>query len=269
MDLSYIREKWLNRAGGSVADSISAWDSVAEEYAYDGKIAIEDDAFLKFMTRAVTLEEDMEVLDIGCGAGAYTVAVAPYVKRAVGVDFSPKMIAVAKRSAEASGISNVLFLERDWAACPTEEFRGGYDVVFAHTTPAVSDYATLVKMIGASRRYCFFCKPARRTDEVFDVVREIAGLAGSGHDDSVAYTFDVVWGLGFDPEVSYQKAVWKNSRELPEAEAWYLGRLKGSGTVSEAAATEICRYLERISRDGIVTETIHTTLVNMFWEVNG
>lgn len=268
MNLAYIQENWHNQQAGDVLARISAWDSVAEEYVHDASRHLEKDNFLIYLQSKIALTDEMRILDIGCGGGAYSIALGAKVKKVVGVDFSPKMIEVAKRSAAARGAHNVEFLESDWYTCPSEAFRGQYDLVFAHTTPAVADYATLLKMMEASTQYCLLCKPARRTDDVFDRVKDMAGLTESQNDDSIAYAFGTVWGLGSNPQVSYQKTVWTSERKLEDAQTWYLGRIKGFCKIDKQTEVKIKEYLERISKDGVVTETINTTLVNMFWEVS-
>ena len=47
------------------------------------------------MQSKVKLNNDINVLDVGCGGGAYSIALASKVKNVVGVDFSPKMIELA------------------------------------------------------------------------------------------------------------------------------------------------------------------------------
>lgn len=267
MDLSYLKTHWKNGMDQDIAASVQAWDSVAEDYRVRGRIRMEENPFLRYVRDKVPLSKKMRVLDVGCGAGAYTMALADAVDEAVGVDFSPKMLAAAESEVAARSISNVKFLLRDWYGCDGAEFRGQYDLVFAHTTPAIADYETLVKMMGASRRYCILCKPARRTDQVFDTLRKIAGLGDAGHDDSVAYAFDTIWGHGYNPEVTYQTTVWQSEKPLADAETWFLGRLKGSCDLSPEKERQIRSYLTEISRDGKVAEVTHTTLVTMFWEV--
>ncbi len=266
MELSYLRSKWIRYTQGDIQEEISAWDSVAEDYVPDGDATMREDPFLALLHSKGILAKDMRVLDVGCGAGAYTIALAGEVGEAHGVDFSPKMIRAAKRFAMELKIKNVDFFERDWFGCPGDEFAGKYDLVFAHTTPAVSDYETLVKLMDASKRYCALCKPARRTDEVFDQIRRLAGEHRRGNDDSVAYAFGTVWGYGYNPEVSYRETVWKSEKTLEEAERWYLGRMKGTCTVDDRMEAKIRGFLKEISVGGIVSETTHTTLVNMFWE---
>ena len=266
MNLNDLKEKWGSRMAGDVSASISAWDSAAGDYESRQALTFEDNDFLGYLRDRIPLTGDMTVLDVGCGAGDYSIALARRTGTVTGVDFSPKMIAAACRKAEKAGISNAEFLCRDRHHCSAEEFRGRYDLVFAHTTPAVDDYGTLVKMMEASRHYGVLCRPARRTDQVFDRIRQMAGLETGGQDDSVAYAFDTLWGHGYNPEVTYQDTVWRAEKTTEEAKTWYLGRLKGRCRLEAETEARICTWLEEISENGRVTEVTHTTLVTMFWE---
>ena len=51
----------------------------------------------------------MEVLEFGCGTGTTALQHAPFVRRYTGIDFSPKMIAIARDRATAVGQSNLTF----------------------------------------------------------------------------------------------------------------------------------------------------------------
>ncbi len=268
MELSFIKKNWKNNLNFDVDAGIEAWNSVAEDYVYDGSVTLEKNTFLKFMQSRIKLAEDMSVLDIGCGAGAYSLALAAKVHKVVGVDFSPKMIETAKKSANLVGIKNADFLVRDWHLCDGSEFFKKYDIVFAHTTPAIADFTTFMKMINSSGKYCFLCKPARRTDDVFDKLRVLLNMENLNGDESISYAFDTIWGLGYEPEIKYEKTVWHSEKTLNEAEEWYLGRLKNAYPVSKAQEDEIKKYLNKICKDGKIEETTHTTLVTLFWEVS-
>ena len=82
----------------------------------------------------------------------------------------------------------------------------------------------------------------------------------------MVYAFGMVWGYGYNPEISYQETVWKSGKTLEEAERWYLGRMKGTCAIDDRTEAKIRDFLKEISVDGIVSETIHTMLVNLFWE---
>jgi SAM-dependent methyltransferase len=53
------------------------------------------------------LEPDQEALDIGCGIGRVEQAIAPRLRRILGIDLSPAMIAEARR--RCAGIANATF----------------------------------------------------------------------------------------------------------------------------------------------------------------
>jgi ubiquinone/menaquinone biosynthesis C-methylase UbiE len=58
---------------------------------------------------ALALNRDDTLLDLGCGTGAAVREAAGQVRRAVGLDLSPGMIAQARERALAEGIDNVEF----------------------------------------------------------------------------------------------------------------------------------------------------------------
>lgn len=51
------------------------------------------------------------ILDVGCGAGRLSLALAPAARWVVGLDRDPAMIQEARRGASALGLSNVEFHE--------------------------------------------------------------------------------------------------------------------------------------------------------------
>jgi ubiquinone/menaquinone biosynthesis C-methylase UbiE len=53
--------------------------------------------------------EDLTVIDIGCGTGAFAIHAAHYFKKMIAVDVSPEMLSIADSKAEAKGIRNVEF----------------------------------------------------------------------------------------------------------------------------------------------------------------
>ena len=268
MNLEQIKDAWKLRKGNVEAE-VAAWDSTAEEYLYEKNINFKEDPFLKFMAEKIQLDKSMETLDVGCGAGAYSVELASKVAKADGVDLSPRMVELGNAYAKEHNIQNLSLSVSNWHTCDISPIKKKYDVVFAHTTPAVADYSTLAKMCEVSKGACFLCKPARRTDMVFDEIKRIAGVTERiGVDDSVAYAFDTLWGLGYNPEISYAKTVWLPKKTLEEAKDWFIGRLKGYYEPAYETIDKVKEYLKFIAVDGYVNERIDTTLVNIYWRVD-
>lgn len=73
--------------------------------------------------------KEARVLDLGCGWGTVSFALAPIVDSVVGVDFSAKSVELCRRGAEELGLENVDFVRGDAAetGLPDETF----DIVYA------------------------------------------------------------------------------------------------------------------------------------------
>src|SRR5947209_3042541 len=70
------------------------------------------------------------LLDLGTGTGRMLEVLAPLTERAVGIDQSPAMLAVARARLERAGLRNVQLRQGDIYAIPVE--RNDYDLVVLH-----------------------------------------------------------------------------------------------------------------------------------------
>lgn len=96
------------------------------------------------------LAPGMTLLDVGCGPGTITAALAGVVGTAIGVDIEPHAIAMAKQLATRSGSSNLSFVEADMTALPFED--GALDAVFFHAVLYHQSQAKLTKTLAEARR---------------------------------------------------------------------------------------------------------------------
>ena len=88
--------------------SAKFWDRIAKRYS---KMPVSDEAAYQQklqLTRAY-FRPDMEVLEFGCGTGSTAIAHAPYVKHIRAIDFSSKMIEIARGKAAAGNVVNITF----------------------------------------------------------------------------------------------------------------------------------------------------------------
>lgn len=75
----------------------TTYDSVAELYDDTFEdISVREDE-LRWLSRELGSRDDLKVLDIGCGNGAFLSKLAPRLKEAVGVDLSEKMLEQARQ----------------------------------------------------------------------------------------------------------------------------------------------------------------------------
>ncbi|MBQ6395946.1 MAG: class I SAM-dependent methyltransferase, partial [Atopobiaceae bacterium] len=252
---------------GDVQAAIDAWDGEAEDYVFTPNNNFVEDPFLRYAAEKVVLTRDMRTLDVGCGAGAFSVAMSTRVGQADGCDFSPRMIEVGTDYAREHGIDNLRLWVANWHECGIENLRGAYDLVFAHTTPAICDLETLEKMIACSKEHCFYSTCARRRDLVYDECLRIAGFEKSGYDDEIALVFNALWALGYSPELGYGTQVWESDRTVEAALRWNLGRMGFRKELDEETVSRVRDYVESVAVDGLVHEVIETTIVNFYWKV--
>ena len=112
--------------GGSAAapeEGVAHWAAVfdaAVQRSAEGSVALyalgdpallhaATDEVVAFLRENKLLGAERDVLEIGCGIGRFPAALAPSVRRAVGIDISAAMIEAAK--ARCAGLANVAFLQ--------------------------------------------------------------------------------------------------------------------------------------------------------------
>lgn len=106
------------------------WNRMAKGYA---KSPVGDQAAYerKLETTQSFMKPDMEVLEFGCGTGTTALIHAPHVAHIQAIDYSSKMIGIARGKVQASGAHNVSF---DVATIETwQADDASYDMVQAHS----------------------------------------------------------------------------------------------------------------------------------------
>ena len=80
----------------------------------------------------IGIASDARCLDVGCGGGDVTVALAgrAFDGRVVGTDLDDTQLGLARKEAEAAGLSNVEYRVADVTAPPAADDLGAYDVVY-------------------------------------------------------------------------------------------------------------------------------------------
>ena len=63
------------------------------------------------LANELTLDGSGRLLDVGCGPGNFTMLLAPWFERAIGVDADRDMLAEAKQRAAQAGIDNVQWMQ--------------------------------------------------------------------------------------------------------------------------------------------------------------
>jgi len=97
------------------------WDKIARSYdrnvmgTYEEAYRLTNEAILSEIT------PNSSVLEIGCGTGIVSLAIAPHAGEVIGVDLSPSMIAQAEKKTHQAAFQNLSFQEADAYALPFED----------------------------------------------------------------------------------------------------------------------------------------------------
>lgn len=270
MKLKKLQKEWVSSSDNSELQA-QIWNRAAMDYANKPIPDFESNPFLHLLNEKQLIKPDAMVLDIGCGAGLYSLALASRVKGAVGIDVSPLMVEYGQERAKSMALSNVTLSHLDWATANVDSlgFRSAFDLVFAHMTPAICDYATFDNMNLCSKAYCAMVKPARRRDVVQDAAFALIGIEGQAahFEDTIVNAFSYLWEKGCCPELSYRQECWHFTKSLEDMAAWCIDRARLHKKLSTRDEEMISNYLQGISENGMVTETVTTTIVTMLWHV--
>lgn len=104
------------------------WDRLAKRYA---RMPIPDQASYETKlekTRAF-LRPESRVLEFGCGTGSTAILHAPHVTLIHAIDYSPRMLEIAREKASAAGLTNLTFAQATLAELDSPA--GSWDVILA------------------------------------------------------------------------------------------------------------------------------------------
>ncbi len=121
--LEEVRNGRADRAARYFAVQASDWDQIRSLHVPEAQV---ENAIREIVGKGPF----QSVLDLGTGTGRMLEILAPVSVRAVGVDFSPAMLNVARAVIERSGLRNVQLRQGDLYALPVEA--DAYNLVVLH-----------------------------------------------------------------------------------------------------------------------------------------
>ena len=132
-------------AAVTTRDAIATWDAEADAFDEAADHGLHDPEVRQAWRRLLldhVPEAPARVADLGCGTGTLSVLLAEAGHAVDGVDFSPRMVGLARR--KAGGIAGVRFLEADASDPPLPD--ATYDVVLCrHVLWAMPDPAAALR----------------------------------------------------------------------------------------------------------------------------
>jgi hypothetical protein len=172
------------------------WDRAAPRFRADPKRELSADA----AEIAAYVRADDVFMDVGGGAGRYSLPIALRCKEAICVDPSKGMGDEFKASATEAGITNARFVQSDWLQAPNDLI--GDVTLAAHVTYFVADIRRFVeKLIAQTRRRVIIAigsvPPPNQGADLYAMVEGVPLAQVPGQRELLP----VLWDLGFVPEV--------------------------------------------------------------------
>lgn len=267
--IAFFDRIWSSRKVDLDASQV-LWDSRAEEFKRNNSNDRVNQIVGLLVSRQA-LGEKSEVLDIGCGAGRYSIEFAKRSKKVTGLDISPKMIDFAKENALEQALSNTEFKVLSWEEADVEAlgWKKKFDLAAAIMTPAISSKECLDKMLAATRGYCIMSGHLDRQEKVMDEIEKtVLGRNQTSFDYGMNLycSFNVLWQYGIYPELTYYDMKRKNIRTVQEAFNYYSLQLERKYELAAEEKLSIKEYLNKIARKGQVEDLLESRTAWLFWE---
>lgn len=244
------------------------WDSMAEKFCNYEIPTFEDNEFMEFLKRENILNKNGIALDIGCGAGKYSLALSPYFKEIIGTDISLNMINGAKEKCQSEKIDNIEFMHASWQELDVDKFnwKDKFDFVFAHMTPALSDKETIQKLRYAAKNWCAVTKSVYRKSEIAEKVNDICGNVMNGYGENEQNELlSLLWAEGIAPQLFYEHTEWEDIQPKEKAAESYIKRMSVKKELSEKEKSEIVGYFNSVAVNDVVTEHTDVLQCTVYW----
>lgn len=273
-ELEKWRQLW-NKENLDFKACADFWDGRASSFNQGnqeaGKAKKVQDFIESLRTRGIVFKE-ASILDIGCGPGTHAVPLAAISKEVIAADISENMLACASDRADQLGYGNLKAMKTNWAEVDlsTMGWEKYFDLVIASMSPAVNNFNTLEKMCLASKGWCYMTAWVKRSSLIEDALTNLLfpdrpqkPYGG----DKIYYAFNILWNMGYCPELSYNERSWENSFTLEEAKDSFTKKIMVSNQLDTEQKKAIEEYLDKVAENGIITEKSQAITGALLWQV--
>lgn len=268
--INQIKEKWVSSEINLQA-CIDFWDTFAQTQSNVVIPTIDNNDFLKLIKEENMVNKDGCCLDIGCGTGRYSIALANEFEKLVGIDISNGMLDKAKDLTKENDINNIEFVCSHFDQINLEKmgYKKKFDLVFAHMTPAINSVETFEKIINASKGYCMMSKPTRRHDAILDHIMQELNVTGFNFsaEDDIQNAFDYLWLSGYCPKLHYENKKYRAEKSLDETISMYINRMKQFKNIDTNEEEKIKQIVSSYAVNSMIIEDMSMMISTIYWHV--
>lgn len=228
-----------------------------------------DQPFMQLLEACNVFDREARVLDVGCGAGRFSVALARKCKEVVGIDLSEAMIRQAHERAQRASVHNLHFICESWqrANLDTLGLRKSFDTVFAHMTDAVNDEQTARKMTEASNSLCIIEMWQMRRNEALEAAFRVVGWDRAlDHRESLCKIEEYLKGakISYEKRFRTDKRIFKKT--LDEALTFCTLRVPDE-YLSEEIIDRMAEALKFFSKNDVIEVETEEDVLTLIWRV--
>ncbi|MDD0823659.1 methyltransferase domain-containing protein [Mannheimia sp. AT1] len=238
----------------------SEWDSKAEKMqATDFDRS--DDYIQAFISK-MDLVGNESLLDVGCGGGAISLAVADKVKQIYALDHSPKMLELVRTRANLQNIHNiqplVLAWEDDWSQVPE------VDICVSSRSSMVPDLELALAKLNAKAKKAVYMTMTVEKDFIVRDVLQYIGRESVGF-PSYIYAVNILHQQGYRVKVDFIETKFANQPERKSDLADFIKTVQWSiGQLSEQEITKLTEYYQ-LHQGNIFARNPETTWAFLSW----